>query len=162
MSTYDDKIDELLITRKRHAEERKAMRRRQCIMQVAYICIAVCVVIILIVGIKKIFGGKSDDNAASETSAITTTTATADDADATDDEESSETTDSEDFTGMTVYCTTSVNLRAESNTDSDILTVISAGESVEVVEQGEEWCKVSYGDQEGYLKLEYLSDNYEE
>lgn len=168
MSTYDDKIDELLETRRRNAEERKAMRQKQCMMQIAYICIAVCIVVLLIVGIKKIVTSKNDTGSNTNVSEVNVSSedSSGDDISDSSEEESSDDTDSgdtqQDFTGMTVYCTDNVNLREQASTDSEVITVVSAGESVEVEEQEEEWCKVKYGDKEGYLKLEYLTDNYEQ
>lgn len=49
-----------------------------------------------------------------------------------------------------------LNLRAESNTNCDVLTEIPKGETVEVVESVEGWAKVTYGDKTGWVFAKYL------
>jgi len=163
MSTYDDKIEEMLVTRRRRAEEAKVFRRQQLTRRAMYVGVGVLVLIILIVIIKAA-GGKSDDNKSTTPAATETTTeAPTINTEEGDDEDESATGDEQaDFTGKEVYCIDNVNLRAEADTDSEVITVVNAGETVEVEEQGEEWCKVKYDNKEGYLKLQYLSETYEE
>ena len=45
-----------------------------------------------------------------------------------------------------------VRLRKESNTDSEILTLVSSGDEVEVLEKGEEWTKVKHSEFTGYIR----------
>ena len=50
----------------------------------------------------------------------------------------------------------SVRLREEANTKSSILETISKNTEVEVLSEEENWYKVSYKDQEGYIHKDYL------
>ena len=56
----------------------------------------------------------------------------------------------------------SVNIRAESNTNSDILTQVTAGETVEVLgDPSQEWVQVrcvEQNNEEGYMMSQYLSE----
>jgi len=49
----------------------------------------------------------------------------------------------------------SLNIRKEPNTDSEIVGKMSRGAAAEVVEQGEEWSKIVSGEVEGYVCNEY-------
>ena len=49
-----------------------------------------------------------------------------------------------------------VRVRKEANTDSEILTLASIGEELEVLEQGEEWTKVKYSEFTGYIRNDML------
>lgn len=48
-------------------------------------------------------------------------------------------------------------LRKENNTDSDIITNIYEGDSVEIVGEAGEWYQVKYNGNTGYVKKEYLT-----
>ena len=50
-----------------------------------------------------------------------------------------------------------VNLRVEANTDCNVLTTLDAGAQVMLLEEAGDWIKVSYGEQTGYIKLEYVT-----
>ncbi|MCD8149176.1 MAG: cell wall hydrolase [Clostridiales bacterium] len=56
---------------------------------------------------------------------------------------------------MVVEEDTSLNIRKEPDTDSEIIGKMSRGAAAEVVEQGEEWSKIVSGDVEGYVCNEY-------
>ena len=51
----------------------------------------------------------------------------------------------------------SLNLRAEADAQGDVLDQIANGTSMRVLEQGEEWTKVAYNGDIGYLMSQYLS-----
>jgi len=51
-----------------------------------------------------------------------------------------------------------VNFRKEANTDSDIIEELEVGSSVEVLEVNENWMKVKKGEDEGYIRSLYVSD----
>ncbi len=55
----------------------------------------------------------------------------------------------------------SVNLRAAADTESTILDVLEIGDKVKVIDSDENWYKIEVGEYTGYIKSEFLSDNYE-
>ena len=65
-----------------------------------------------------------------------------------------------DNEGLIVY--KYVNLRSEPNTDSkkNIICQINFGETVDVLDKGDEWSKVQYGDKKGYIINESVSTDY--
>lgn len=56
------------------------------------------------------------------------------------------------------YANTDLNLRKRPDTFADILEVIPRGEEVEVIRRREDWAKVKYDDQIGYVYGEYLQE----
>lgn len=50
-----------------------------------------------------------------------------------------------------------LNLRAECSTTAAVLLEMPEGETVDVLMRGETWCKVVFGDQEGYCMTKYLT-----
>ncbi len=56
----------------------------------------------------------------------------------------------------------SVNMRKEDNTDSDILTSLIRNTEVKVIAISGEWYKVQYGDITGYIKQEFISETQTE
>ena len=56
----------------------------------------------------------------------------------------------------------SVNLRAEPNTDSEILTTLKYNSCISYTQENDEWVKVEYEDSFAYLKEEYISDTENE
>ena len=62
-----------------------------------------------------------------------------------------------------VKCTgDNVRVRAEDNTDCDILGNVKQGEAFEKVEEVGEWTHIKYKGQDGYMKSEYLTEISEE
>lgn len=55
-----------------------------------------------------------------------------------------------------------VNVRAQNNTDCDILGKAKKGESFEKVENVDEWTHILYNGQDGYVKTEFLKEVSEE
>lgn len=53
--------------------------------------------------------------------------------------------------------TVRLKLREEANTSSDVLTVVPEGEKALIIEELEDWYKVSYEGREGYLFAEYVN-----
>lgn len=47
-------------------------------------------------------------------------------------------------------------IRAEKNTTSTVLTVVYEDDKVELLEKGNEWSKIKYGEFSGYVKTEFL------
>ena len=55
-----------------------------------------------------------------------------------------------------------VNIRAENNTDCDVLGKAKKGDMFEKVETVDDWTHIIYNGQDGYIKTEYLTDITEE
>ena len=66
-------------------------------------------------------------------------------------------------TTKTMYISVSAAvLRSGASTSSDAILEMHRGDSVEVLSEEEEWCKIKYGEQEGYVAKRLLSESYEE
>lgn len=50
-----------------------------------------------------------------------------------------------------------LRVRAEANTDSEILTTMAEGESLEVINVGDEWIEVSLDSETGFISVEYAT-----
>ena len=56
-----------------------------------------------------------------------------------------------------VTATTNVSIRAAASTDSDRLGTLPGGDSLELIAEEGDWCKVKFGSQVGFIKSEYLT-----
>ena len=54
--------------------------------------------------------------------------------------------------------TNNMNLRQEANTKSSVLQVVKKGESVNLIEEGSDWSKVSYNGKIGYISTRFLTN----
>ena len=64
-----------------------------------------------------------------------------------------------DITESTGYITgEKVNFRKEANTDSEIIKELEIGSTVKVLETNENWMKVKKGEDEGYVRTFYVSE----
>ncbi len=52
--------------------------------------------------------------------------------------------------------TDDLNLRESASTSADVITVLDKNTKVEVIEEQDDWYKVSYNGKEGYLKKQYV------
>lgn len=59
-------------------------------------------------------------------------------------------------TTMARVTTESLKVRAEANTDSEVITLVPNGEELEVIEVEGDWVKVGLDDQEVYVSAEYV------
>ena len=59
-------------------------------------------------------------------------------------------------TTMARVTTDSLKVRAEANTDSEVITMVPNGEELEVIEVEGDWVKVGLDDQEVYVSAEYV------
>lgn len=59
-------------------------------------------------------------------------------------------------TTMARVTTDSLKVRAEANTDSEVITLVPNGEELEVIEVEGDWVKVGLDDQEVYVSAEYV------
>ena len=55
------------------------------------------------------------------------------------------------------YALTNLNLRESKSTSSNVITVIPAGSKIQVIDAAEDWYKVMYNNQRGYVYNQYLS-----
>lgn len=56
-----------------------------------------------------------------------------------------------------MWTTDGVNLRSEPNTDCDVVTILEMGTQVRLIGEEDGWVKVSYNDQEGYIRADFLT-----
>ena len=56
-----------------------------------------------------------------------------------------------------MWTTDGVNLRSEPNTDSAVVTVLGVGTQVRLIGEEDGWVKVSFNDQEGYIRADFLT-----
>lgn len=67
-------------------------------------------------------------------------------------------TQTQEVVEMTYMWTTDgVNLRSEPNTDSAVVTVLGVGTQVRMIGEEDGWVKVSFNDQEGYIRANFLT-----
>lgn len=60
-----------------------------------------------------------------------------------------------------VYATTNLNMREECSTESHVLHTFKEGSKIHLIERtNDDWFKVIYNDLVGYVKAEYVSDEY--
>ena len=56
-----------------------------------------------------------------------------------------------------MWTTDGVNMRSEPNTDCDVVTILEMGTQVRLIGEEDGWVKVSYNDQEGYIRADFLT-----
>lgn len=56
----------------------------------------------------------------------------------------------------TINASKRLNVRAKKSTDSTIVAKIEPGAEVQIIERGDSWTRISYGNAEGYVKTSYL------
>lgn len=56
----------------------------------------------------------------------------------------------------TVTAATNINVRASASETADRLGVLAGGESVDLIENADGWCKIKYNGQIGYVKADYV------
>lgn len=67
-------------------------------------------------------------------------------------------TQTQEVVEMTYMWTTDgVNLRSEPTTDSAVVTVLGVGTQVRMIGEEDGWVKVSFNDQEGYIRADFLT-----
>ncbi len=57
----------------------------------------------------------------------------------------------------TVTATANINVRSAATTESESLGILSGGESVDLLANEGEWCKISYEGRVGYVKAEFVT-----
>ena len=64
----------------------------------------------------------------------------------------------EDDSAQTLWTSTKVNLRENPATDATVLTVLTQGAELTLLGEEDEWVKVSYNGQAGYVKADFITD----
>lgn len=69
-----------------------------------------------------------------------------------------QTEDTQSYEIVYMWTTDGVNLRSEPNTECSVVTVLEQGTQVRMVGEEDGWVKVSYNNQEGYIRADFLTD----
>ncbi|MBE5959156.1 MAG: SH3 domain-containing protein [Lachnospiraceae bacterium] len=158
--SYDDKIEAMLVARRRKAERKKMQRQKE--LQKIYTIIAcgalvfLLLVVILIKGCSHDSGKKKTKEKETTTVPVTTVVETTTAAEETTTEESN------DVAGKVMYTTDTLNFRQEASVESELLMHIPPNTPVTVLSSDGEWCNISYNDISGYVKLEFLREGTSE
>jgi cell wall-associated NlpC family hydrolase len=56
-----------------------------------------------------------------------------------------------------VLSETGLNLRIDANRSAEVITAVENGTAVDILDSGDEWTKVKYGEETGYMATEFLS-----
>lgn len=59
----------------------------------------------------------------------------------------------------TVKATTNINVRSAASETAERLGVLTGGETAELIENADGWCKIKYNGQIGYVKADYVEQN---
>lgn len=162
--SYDDKIETILVTRKRVAEQRRAQRQKELQKQLIVLLGALVVLIIVIVLIFSACNGDkkttSKDKKTKETTSVEITTVVKETTPekATTVQEEITTEDASQVTSGTMYTTDILNFRTEPSIEGELIRHLDKGTEVQVISTDNGWCNIKYGDHTGYVSAEYLSD----
>lgn len=145
-NTYDEEIEHKILARKQRAAKLKAERQQER-KKYIYIGSGVALVILLIIVLVSVVSCGKDKKEPEVTTAPIETTM-------------SETTSVPETTAQRIMYTKDVlNLRKTASSKAEVVRQIAKGESVTVLDSDGTWCHVQYKKKQGYLMLEYLSDN---
>lgn len=137
---------------------KKSHRKDVMIARIIFAAMCIALVAIVIGVVMLVRSHKSDKTPASQ---MTQTQTQSQMQDLTPDDviDISETqTDGTEADEMTYMWTTDgVNMRSEPNTDSAVITVLELGTQVRMIGEENGWIKVSYNDQEGYIRADFLT-----
>lgn len=161
--SYDDKIETILVTRQRMAEQRKIQRQKELQKQLTVLGGALAALIIVIV---LIFKGCSGDTTPKgkdikETTTVAEQTTEAVEETTAEEMATEETTTAQEETTAAangiMYTTDVLNFRTEPSTGADLIRHLEKGTEVEVISSENGWCQIKYGDHTGYVSAEFLS-----
>lgn len=137
---------------------KKSHRKDVMIARIIFAAMCIALVAIVIGVVMLVRSHKSDKTPASQ---MTQTQTQSQMQDLTPDDviDISETqTDGTEADEMTYMWTTDgVNMRSEPSTDSAVITVLELGTQVRMIGEENGWIKVSYNDQEGYIRADFLT-----
>lgn len=155
--SYDDKIQTMLVARRRMAEQKKAERQKELQKQLAIIGGALIALILVIVLIFKGCSADKDTNdKKNKTPVETTVEMTTAEEITTVVEETTESADA--LSGKKMFTTDVLNFRTEPTTESEMIRHIPKGAKVTVVAVEGEWVNITYKKQSGYVMMQYLSE----
>lgn len=145
----DDQLDEVfdeeyvmhVESRKKRAQIRRAQQEKNNI-KIMLVGGAIILLLVIILIASASCSSDTEENTPKSEPSVQTTT---------------ETTTPEETTLITMYTTDVLNLRAEPNTNSEVIIQIGAGKRVDIISEEGKWCKVKRGIDEGYVMKKYLS-----
>lgn len=159
--SYDDKIESMLVARRRIAEQKRVQREKELQKQLAIIG-GVFVALILVIVL--IFKGCSADKSTNDKkgkapvveTTVETTTEVAEEI-TTVAEEAATDESADGLAGKKMYTTDVLNFRAEPSAEAELIRHIPKGAKVRVVATQGEWCNITYKNTTGYVMTQYLS-----
>ena len=118
---------------------------------------AMCVALVaIIIGLVKLVRAHKSDKATQQMEQTQTQTQSEEWVpDVVEPETQTQTSEVVEMTYM--WTTDGVNLRSEPNTDSAVVTVLGVGTQVRMIGEEDGWVKVSFNDQEGYIRADFLT-----
>ncbi len=137
---------------------KKSHRKDVMIARIIFAAMCIALVAIVIGVVMLVRSHKSDKTPASQ---MTQTQTQSQMQDLTPDdvidipETQTDGTEADEMTYM--WTTDGVNMRSEPNTDSAVITVLELGTQVRMIGEENGWIKVSYNDQEGYIRADFLT-----
>lgn len=137
---------------------KKSHRKDVMIARIIFAAMCIALVAIVIGVVMLVRSHKSDKTPASQ---MTQTQTQSQMQDLTPDdvidipETQTDGTEADEMTYM--WTTDGVNMRSEPNTDSTVITVLELGTQVRMIGEENGWIKVSYNDQEGYIRADFLT-----
>lgn len=137
---------------------KKSHRKDVMIARIIFAAMCIALVAIVIGVVMLVRSHKSDKTPASQ---MTQTQTQSQMQDLTPDdvidipETQTDGTEADEMTYM--WTTDGVNMRSEPSTDSAVITVLELGTQVRMIGEENGWIKVSYNDQEGYIRADFLT-----
>lgn len=137
---------------------KKSHRKDVMIARIIFAAMCIALVAIVIGVVMLVRSHKSDKTPASQ---MTQTQTQSQMQDLTPDdvidipETQTDGTEADEMTYM--WTTDGVNMRSEPNTGSAVITVLELGTQVRMIGEENGWIKVSYNDQEGYIRADFLT-----
>ena len=118
---------------------------------------AMCVALVaIIIGLVMLVRAQKSDKATQQMAQTQTQTQSEEWVpDVVEPETQTQTSEVVEMTSM--WTTDGVNLRSEPNTDSAVVTVLGVGTQVRMIGEEDGWVKVSFNDQEGYIRADFLT-----
>lgn len=159
--SYDDKIESMLLARRRIAEQKKAQRQKELQKQLAVAGGAfVALILVIVLIFKGCSADKSTNDKKDKVPAVETTVeAATEEAEemTTVAEETTTAANADSIAGGNMYTTDILNFRTEPSTEAEMIRHIPKGAKVKVIAEEGEWCNITYKNHTGYVMTQYLS-----
>lgn len=160
--SYDDKIESMLVARRKMSEQKKAQRQKELQKQLVVIGGAfVALILVIVLIFKGCSADKSTNDKKDKTPVVETTVAATTEAVEEATTVAEETTVAEDansLAGKRMYTTDVLNFRTEPSTEADLIRHIPKGARVKVIATEGEWSNITYKKNTGYVMTQYLSE----